>query len=240
MKTPLLPVILINLLLLSACKKNGQPNPSEKDFKEERLKSMQWNSGGLSTYTYDDKKRQIKEVQNTGITTEFIYEPGKMTRFVTQSATIDSFKYTLNAEGYIKTLLTPDGTTYTYEYTPKGMIAKQYSNEPNPFVATHYYNSATGLADSIRQTVGGVWISTATYTYYMDKGNSLKNENLGLAGYGEEFLRPIKRYRSLYRSGNTIKEQITDFTYTYDSKGRITSKTFTNAGQDLIYNYTYY
>lgn len=240
MKIQLLLLLLIQLLLFSACKKNGQSIPDENEFKEERLKSMQWTSGGLSSYTYDNQKRQVKEVQNTGITNEFIYEPGKMTRLAIQSVITDSFKYTLNAEGYIKTLLTPDGTTYTYEYTPKGMIAKQYSNEASPYVATHYYNSTTGLTDSIRQTIGAVWNSTAIYTYYMDKGNSLKNENLGLSVYGEEFLRPIKRYRSLYRNGNSIQEQVTDFTYTYDPKGRITSKTFINGGQSLTYNYTYY
>ncbi len=228
------------LVCFSSCRKDGQSSIVEHDFKEERVKTLQWSGGGISSYTYDSEKRQIKEVQNTGITTVFIYQPGKITRVVTQGTTSDNFTYTLNAEGYINTLLTPDGTTYTYEYTPDGMIARQYSNEANPYIATHYYSSATGLTDSIRQTIGGVWYSTAFYTYYMDKRNSLKNENLGLSVYGEEFLRPIKRYRSLFRNGNTIQEQITDFTYTYDSKQRITSKTFVSGGQNLTYTYTYY
>lgn len=239
MKTKLLPLILIQLLFF-ACKKNREHNAPINDFAEERVKTIQWDGGGLATYTYDNEKRQTKEVQNTGTTTEFIYETGKITRLVIQSATTASFKYTLNAEGYVKTLLTPDGITYNYEYTPKGMIAKQYSDESIPFVANYFYNHASGLLDSIRQTVGSIWHSTSMYTYYMDKTNSLKNKNLGLKSYGEEFLRPIKRYRSLYRNGNIIQEQISDFTYTYDSKGRITKKTYDNSGQQFSYNYTYY
>jgi len=231
-------VVTAVILLCCACKKDKQQG--QTNFKNERVKSTSWTGGGQSTYTYDDKKRQVKEASNTGITIEFSYEQGKVIRRVKQTTQTDSFIYELNAEGYVKTLLVPGGITYTYEYTVGGMLAKESSNEPSPFAATHYYNTTTGLQDSIRQTVGGVWYSTAIYTYYTDKGNSLRNENLGLASYGEVFLKPVKRYRSLYKDGSIIKEQITDFTYTYDGKGRIITKTTVSSTGSDTYSYTYY
>src|ERR1700754_3717244 len=99
MKMKFLLSMSVPLLLFYACSKNNQSGNPDTDFTGERLKTVQWTGGGSGTYTYDAQKRQVKEEQNTGITTEFIYNPGKMTRVVKQSAFTDSFKYTLNGEG---------------------------------------------------------------------------------------------------------------------------------------------
>jgi hypothetical protein len=232
--------MLFACLASVSCKKGKDDQKQEPPFKNERVKTRTWTGGGVANYTYDAQKRQLKEEQNTGVNTEYHFEPGKMIRVVKQSSITDSFVYELNTEGYVKTQRIPDGTIYTYEYSPAGMVTKEYSRQPVLYVATYFYDNTTGLLDSVQQTINGAWNGTSIYTYYTDKDNSLKNENTGLAVFGEKFLKPIKRQRSLYKDGNSVKEQIIDFTHIYDEKGRITNTSLLNSGQLVEFHYTYY
>lgn len=227
--------ILCLLLFFTACKKDKHSDgTSGLRIKTEAL------DGGVKTYTYDPKGRVLKE-QSTGMITDYKYEPGKITKTITQGVTVDSFVYELNAEGYIRSSRYNNEQAISYyEYKAGGLLTRSWDNRVNKYEAKYFYNAATGLLDSVRSTINNVWVATNVHSYFTDKVNTVRAENFGQAFYGDYLMKPLKTYTYKYQDGNAIKVQVSSNTYTYDNKGRIATRTFTNDGQVYNYSYTYY
>lgn len=236
------------LCFMQSCEKDGPADNPENDFKDERVKTVTGADafeGWQLFYTYDAQKRIIQEIEvlwgrDTTRIAEYTYSGDRASRKIIQNNSIKYKNYKLNAKGYIISDTASEGSIYTYEYNHKGFITKMYNNEAAPYVLNYYYNASNGLLDSTRATIGGVWYSTQSYTYDMNRINTLEDKNFGQSFYGSRHLRPFTHYEYKYTEGNVVKTQIIDYLFTYDEKGRIKSKSYESVGQKLTNHYTYY
>jgi len=241
-------VVMACLILLTACKKDKSGQPVSDPFENLRIKTITGADAAenwRAEYIYDTQKRVIKETEilwGTQIykVSDYTYSGNRITKKITEHNSVRYKYYELLPNGYIKADTTSEGAIYTYIYNDKGFLIKIRNDQTPQTETNYYYNTATRLLDSIRTTYGGIWNSTAIFLYDMGRNNSLQNKNTGMAFNADMHIRPVMHYEYKYFEGGSVKTQVTDYLFTYDDKGRITSKSFENAGQRLTYHYTYY
>ena len=240
--------VIVGFMLVAACKKDNNKQLSPGQFENLRVKTMSGAdaaAGREVIYTYDAKNRIIKETQILhGTVTEkisnFSYSGNKLAIERIENNTISYRYFELTPQGYLKADTASGGVIYFYHYNDKGFLTKVHDNQLQRYERNYYYSTTTGLLDSTRATVGGVWNNSQTYTYDMNRVNSLDEKNFGMLFYGNLILRPFTHYEYKYADGGVIKKQVIDYQYTYDEKQRIKSKSYETAGQRLTYHYTYY
>lgn len=231
-------LIIISILILS-CKKGKDDNMSVNDL---RIKTLT-NTNVVTTYTYDAQRRIIKSEHSTGFFKDaFTYEPGKITRVYSEPSNTVTMNYTLNASGYLQSSTNSGNSGVTfYEYRPDGYRTRSYDDKIPLTEVKYYYNATTGLLDSIRSTTGAKWNYTTLFQFNTDRANTIADENFGQAFWGRLSPHPSKSIVTRKPDGNTVTVSFTNYSYTYDNKNRVASRTFTTSGgQTGTDNYTYY
>ncbi len=229
------------LCLVYSCKKSDPGKSNEPVPLIKTMTNAEADYTYSASYTYDAQQR-ITKIDDNGTIIEYQYTPGNITRIAKQglgSTTV--IEYELNEKGLIKSQhIAGQATRYFYEYNADGFLVKYHDDQTPQYSSTYHYNPQTGLLDSLTATLGGTWRLSHVYSYYTDKANTIGSANEGKPFFGKESPHPIKRQASRYKDNNTIKTQVYDYIYTFDEKGRIRSKAYTEVGQPLIYFYTYY
>ncbi|MGC4232306.1 MAG: hypothetical protein QM594_04940 [Niabella sp.] len=233
--------VLLAMFWSSSCKKEGAKKNNEPIPLIKTITDKETGYAYIAAYTYDAQKRVVKTDDN-GTINEYSYTPGKIRRTITQNANnITVFEYELNDKGLIKSLhRVGDAVQFFYEYNAEGFLIKSHDNQATQYSSTYYYNPDTGLLDSISATLGGAWHSSNVYSYYPDKANTIGNSNEGKSFLGKDGAHPVKKQTYRYRDNNTIRTQTVDFSYTFDDRGWIHSRSRTENGQTAEYFYTYY
>lgn len=226
-----------SLLFFDACKKNSAADTT----KPLRIKTV--TSGGEVSYTYDAQYRLVKAEANQGFyKEEYSYEIGKITWILTEASQTYKAFYITDNKGYVKSKQFENAseTTY-YEYNDNGYPVRSYNNKIPVTETNYYYNSDTGLLDSMRSTTGGQWNSSSVFQFNTEKINTISDENYGRGFWGNFSKHPVKSVAIRRSSGNVITVSVTNYTYAYDSENRIISRSFTTSGgQSGTESYTYY
>ncbi len=226
------------LVFFLSCKKE---EGNKMEPLAQRVKTV--TNGNTLHYTYDEQKRLVKAEADLGFyKEEYVYEPGRVSWSLSEASITIHSVYELDVNGYLKSsryVSSPDISFY--EFTPVGVRVRTYDDK-NPITETrYYYNAGTGLLDSTRMTTGGVWKSTNLFSFFTDKANTIADINFGRGFWGHLSPHPAKAIVTRRPDGNTINVSFTNYTYTYDDRGRIASRTFTTSGgQTGTETYTYY
>lgn len=185
-----------------------------------RIKTIT-NSGSspyTETYTYDNKGRikTILHSANSSYSATFIYENNKITETIDNMNS--SVTYTLNSAGYADIETDKIGLSefvYSYEYDSDGHLI---------MINGSYAKSWTNGNLSFWANFSGV-----TYSYLLDKNNTIGNENRGLSFLGNDSKNLVDVESRSGLSPST-------YAYQYDAQNRVIQKTDGAETQ----TYTYY
>jgi len=239
-------IVLKRLAIIAGCIFIFFSCKKEKDNKiiaaNLRVKTVT-NGNSVMSYSYDDKKRMVKSESDVGFfKDEFLYEGTTITRTISEPSNTVSIRYSLDANGYLtSSRYTNSQDVSFYEHTSDGTLIRSYDDDVPAFEARYYYNANTGLLDSMRATKGTVWVYTNLFSFYADRINTIDNENFGQMFWGSFSPHPTKSVVTRRPDGNVINVTFTNYTYTYNEEGIITSRSFsTSGGQSGTESYTYY
>jgi YD repeat-containing protein len=193
-----------------------------------------------TTYTYDPYGRQVLELQNDGSKVETYYASGKVTRkiFDASGAYIRTITIELRADGLREKDTYSDlpGNYVSYEYNAGKTIAKSISKSATDIIESVYFYS-NGNMDSTQYFKNGVRYLTNKYTYYPDQPLVQLPANSGISWYGADKKNMVKTLTHVLVNGTTIVE---NYSYEYDSAGRLTILTQTGVNGASSGYYTYY
>jgi hypothetical protein len=226
-----------SILFFNACKKNGNDGAT----KPLRIKTV--TNGGVITYTYDAQYRLVKAEADQGFyKEEYLYEPGKITWILTEPSQTYKAFYTIDSKGYVKSKQFENDSEITYyEYNDNGYPVRSYDNKVPVAETNYYYNSGTGLLDSMRSSSGNQWNSTSVFLFNSEKTSTISDENYGRGFWGNFSKHPVKSVAVRRPNGNAVTVSVTSYTYAYDSKNQVISRSFTTSGgQSGTETYTYY
>lgn len=116
--------------------------------------------------------------------------------------------------GIIRSLKTGEQGTINCKYDENGFLVykKESSNSGNTW-EVHAYTIQDGNIVKEEISYSSGYISKRTYSYYMDKLNTIGPENMGVTFYGKQSKNLIKSER---RDGETMS-----YIYEFDSKNRV-------------------
>lgn len=180
-----------------------------------RLKKITYDNGSWIQYTYNDSLKNYTTLTSSGETTKTVYNDAFYPVEYTDEYGTKT-EYTYDSHYRVKTEKTGDKTT-TYTYDSKGNVLSYITG--NEKDNTYYTYNSNGKV--IREQTGNNY----TYYTYDSKGNNLvcatlKKDYTGTA--------PAQYDASLTCFDTT--------TYTYDSKGRVTSEVY-SIGGSVTYEY---
>jgi len=230
-------LIPLSLLLIISCRKKDDDNAIPL-----RVKS-QTDAGGSYNYTYNTGYNIVKTEFNSGFNKEeYQYEPQKITQIITDPSNTYTIHYGLNGKGLaITKQFEGSNEIQYYEYDDKGFVVRTYNNKAPRTEAAFFYNTATGLLDSVRSLTGSAWNYTSVFMYYTEIKNTLGDDNYGCSFRGKSLPHPYKAVAQRRPNGNQITVGVTSYTYTLDNKGRISNRSFiTSGGQSGNDSFTYY
>lgn len=237
----LLLLVLISMILFPSCQKNDPGKSNDAVPLIKTITDAETGYSYLALHTYDAQKR-VTKIDDNGTIVDFNYSAGKITETRNPgNSNISVWESELNEKGLVKSRRKAGEAAQSFnEYNAEGFITGSNDNRTPQFRSTWHYNAQTGLVDSIRYTLGGAWSGTHVYSYYTDKANTIGSANEGKPYYGKDLPHPIKRQEHRYIENNAVKTTVYEYTYTFDSIGRIHSRSYTDAGQPRISFYTYY
>jgi Domain of unknown function (DUF4595) with porin-like fold len=150
-----------------------------------------------------------------------------------------SNSYILNSAGYI---VKGDyyGVVQTYEYDSQGYLMKlSYLSSGGGTFTTNYTYTDGNLTNIKSYDPLGKLYYSASFDYYLDKTNTLGDDNSGstvvfipnqnLFGKGSKNL--VKKLTLIINS-TPAQTTITDYTYTFDTKGNITRVVDSSSGRE--------
>jgi len=211
-------------LSLQSCKKNG--GTSKNNWRIPMVKTAEIN-GLTYTYEYDREGRMVK-TEDGAVRTEVSYSSDSIFFKSTEIATnvVQRYSGKLNATGRI---LSINGTEYKYDASDRH-TETLFAPDNNGWQKwnRYYYNTTTGLLDSMRQSetrlLQNRWLQTIIYTYYTDLAETHGNENFGMGYWGKNDPHPVKHSETWSPISMAPFRKITyttNKTYGYDDAGRI-------------------
>ncbi len=246
MKKILLAVIVI--IVLTACKKNEpiSQNPSIAKVKTFTI------GGDVVNYSYDNQGRIVSRISPAGNwKSEFTYSGNTATENYYVGATLSTTKlYDLNVNGLVTkesylfpATAVPYKVMYSYGADNRLLLGRLSNNSinNNGTVETYFYTG--NILDSTQTTfIQNLDIYRYRYTYYTDKENTIANKNQGFLFWSERERMPLKKQTSAFTTNGFTNTQVDDFTYNFDTQGRITKRTITTVGSSnpSVNDITYY
>lgn len=211
------------LLTVLSCKKSDSGN----NWQIPMIKTATTNNE-TTTYSYDKNGRIVKLENGNWIKTEFTYTPDSVHYKTTELATsaVEKNSWKLNANGKVSSM-----GSVEYKYDANGRRTESLSPpQSNGWQAKsiYYYNSGTGLLDSVRKTESRLlqtnWLQTTIYTYFTTVAETHGIENLGTGFWGKNDLHPLKHSETWTPMVLAPFREITytvDRSYNFDEAGRI-------------------
>jgi len=241
MKYSLLLLATATGLLVSCSKNNNNSpvnNPTPGSF---RVKTYSSNYG-TTTYTYDAQGRLILKVFGNGAKSEYNYStPNKVIEsyYFSNGNLEGTGEFDLDANGLMIKEVYSDGPAnlYTTDYDANKNVIKEVHNiNGNISVLDYFYTN--GNLDSMQYKTNGSLYHTTIYSYYTDKPDLLNNDiwGQGYEGYYGKHL--LKKEQTRYTDGTT--DNVWEYTYEYDSKGRVSKCNSKNGQNTEVSYYTYY
>ena len=229
-KKQLLPAIAGLLLLLltttTACNKKTENNTSALTGKMKTTTQVSGSTTQTFTFIYDDQGR-ISTLENTVDGKEvFTYTTAQVTQWhynLGATTPSDTTIYYLDAAGLATH--TSKGDTYQFNtdrrmtYETMGTDTSIYTYTNGNFTTRQYHSGSTS--------------GVATYTHLADKLETRNNNGFDFLGKHNTNLINVETDT---QSGGTFT---TNYTYEYDSNGKITKETTTGASNQVL-TYTYY
>ena len=241
--------ILAITLFLASCKKKSDTFGTG-DVAAAVLKSVsQVPNGIITNYSYDSQGRLVQQSNSNLSGTNIVYSGDTVTEtMINDSGSVYAINTVfLNASGIATSSFLRDtsGSILSYSqffydssdfriqqrtYAPSG-TQTAYQEWNISYNNVYYYTSTDSLIFQNNAEIG--------YSYSYDHKNTIGNYNTGLQYYGKssENVETI-----LSKSSSATGNVRYTFQYTFDSSGRIASKTAYNHLNELVYTntYTYY
>jgi YD repeat-containing protein len=242
MKHSLWLLIAVVGLLISCSKNNGTTpdEPTPPPAGSIKIKTFTGDNG-TTTFTHDSQGRLATRLYPNGGKEEYDYStPNKIIKkYYFPDGSLDGTgDLDLNAAGLVIKGVYSDGgpNLYTYEYdAEKNLVKMAIEANGNATIVDYFYTN--GNLDSSRYKLNGNHHSTTHYTYYTDKADLLNNDvyGQGYEGYFGKYL--LKKEQTHYADGD---QKAWDYSYEFDSKGRVSKRTIKNGQNQEVGLYTYY
>jgi len=224
------PVLIFLVSFLACCRKDSAIATAATTS---LVKSAIIDSGYANTYTYDSLGRQIMAQIDTVVTT-YGYGQGYVLKTITLAGQQFITDYTTNASG----LATSDTKGYVYAYDNSGyLISKSYTGAGS-FDSITYTISGGNAITSVEHQADSATnnVITTNYTYL----STIDSRNFGLAFLGKANTNLISTVAITQTiSGSSYTANYT-YTYSYDSRGRVSQQVINNGSASYISTYTYY
>lgn len=179
---------------------------------------------------------QILQLDNKGLCTSTIWDENYTTN------------YTYDDNGYRKTTVEKDGnSTITQTFTVSNQnyvtikiedvyISSQSVKVMKPdFVGKLDWlkTAPTGIASQniLKSASDQINNYVTDFEFYTDKANTIDFENMGISFFGKQNKNPVKQQTETYTGRPAYS---TNYTYEYDSKGRITRQIWEHGGYDVF------
>jgi hypothetical protein len=251
-KSKLLLLSVICVIALVSCKKESLTTLSPADS----LVKTKTEGNLVETYYYDNQKRVSKIAflnlnNNDSYYYEYAYSADEVTEYHSNE-TIHGLEETL-PNGVIKLYCTANPKSY--KLNNQGYFignsstceANSFIYDANGFIVTQSYavtdfSKNETLKNDSRNIIaintngfsflGGEFKTSVNLDYYYDKPNTIGNKN-----YGKLFLG--KSSENLIKS-EAENNLTTKYSYSFDNKQRVTSKTVSIGNTEKVTTYTYY
>ena len=227
----IVPAILFFISLLASCRKDAAIAPANTTVSE--VKTAVIDSGYANTYTYDSLGRQIRAQIDTVVTT-YAYSQGSVLQTITIAGVPFITSYTINAAGRATT----DTKGYLYAYNSSGyLISKSYTGTGN-FDSITYTISGGNVTTSVEHQADSATNNTITtnYTYL----STIDSRGFGLAFLGTANVNLINTVAITQVISGSSYTANYSYTYSYDSRGRVTQQVINNGTASYTSAYTYY
>lgn len=211
---------------------------------------MSISDGDTIRYSYDSKGRVVKIENSRFGPAVYVYSD---TAIVCNNYDLkDSLEYVqvykLDANGRAISMKETDDPYQdnSFSYTTGGQLSTYTNVNKEPGMPqdtwTENYSYRNGNLDSIVRTdrKGNMVNSTVDYydEFYMDRVNTIGNDNMGLGWKGSSSKNPVKMVRI---GGNAGSHVASTYQYTFDSLGRIISQREIQTGINFpAVNFIYY
>lgn len=253
-KSKLLLLTVIASITLVSCKKESLVTSVTPSSADALVKTK--SEGNITeTYYYDSQKRVSKIVFTPAVGNSYYYEYTYTNNEVLEfhsNETIHELEETmpngtiriycsanprslaLGSDGYFKGNAAGCETN-SFSYDADGFVVEQ------TFAVTDFNKSdairndkrnITRISSNGFSYVGGDFTTIVNFEYYTDKVSSIGNKNFGKSFLGKSSENLVKT-----ESENNLK---TDYTYTFDSQKRVSTKTQTKNNTQVVTAYTYY
>lgn len=193
------------------------------------ISTIQFSTGASSSYTYNANDQRSTFVYKSGTITEYAsytYTGSSMTMLANETSGTNSYVFKnivqFNSTGLAisevdsTTGSSTSGNTLYYSYDANGYRTSITAPSYTENITYQNGNMVTAI-------YSGAISSSYTYTYYMDKPNTLGNQNFGIYFIGKDNANLRKSYT--YTNGTNT----TTYNYTYDfnADGTVQKQTIT-------------
>ena len=184
----------------------------------------------IITYSYDNKGRLATKKEDN-YTESYTYVSANLINVsrlhYKNDVSIDSWEYSiiLDSKGLaIKHYVSEKDTLFLY-FTPEG------------FLKGNKNSNVLEVLDGNVLKVGKE--ETTTYEYYLDKINTIGNDNRGMSFMGKDSKNLVKTVKYTGTTVNTVskmKRSTSDYSYTYefDSKNRVVKSTKASSNNQIV------
>lgn len=225
---------LLLFLLHFGCKKE-EPSPS---LPLNKLISSEFSSNGLSAlYEYEYEEfgygcwlhyatwsKIINRISTSdGWEITFSFEPlvdGVTVHYENGGNAFNQFYGDADCDGFLEYCDQDNSPVRSeFEYGNGGHLTKKVTNESGNETTDIFIWEDGNLIASTTHELGQE--VSREYEYYLNKVNTIGNENFGQHRWGFSSKNPVKRMTSHFDAGDVV----TDYTYEFDSEGYITKVT---------------
>ncbi len=238
--------ILIGLVsfVCFSCTKENQINRETSPLLEVLVKTKTTPLNTVETYYYDAQKRVSKiefvEEDGTSYYYSYTYTANEVSEYksnqpiraleetlpngtIRMNCTSNPRTYKLNAEGYYVGYTT-NCESLSIKYDKNGFIVSE-SHFMIDFSGNQYFKNdgknIIDIANSGTSYGGGEFTNKDVYSYFLDKVNTIGNQNFGKTFLG-------KSSENLVKTIAATAENNFEYTYEFDEEGRVTASTVKN------------
>jgi hypothetical protein len=181
----------------------------------------------IITYSYDNKGRLATKKEDN-YTESYTYVSANLINvsrlYYKNDVSIDSWEYSiiLDSKGLaIKHYVSEKDTLFLY-FTPEGFLKGNKNG-----------NVLEVLDGNVLKE------GTTTYEYYLDKINTIGNDNRGMSFMGKDsknLVKTVKYTGTTVNTVNEMKRSTSDYSYTYefDSKNRVVKSTKASSNNQIV------
>ena len=226
----LVSVITVFIVFLTSCHKDPSIAPVASTVS--LVRSQVADSGYATTFTYDSLGRQIMAQIDTVVTT-YTYSPSSVVKTVTLAGETFITTYTTNASGKAVT----DSKGYVYTYNSVGYLTSKSFTAVSNFDSVTYTVSGSNVITSVEHQADSATNNyiTTNYTYL----STIDSRNFGLAFLSSANVNLISTENIMQVINGSSYNASYTYTYSFDSKGRVTQQTINNGSASYVTTYSY-